>query len=75
VRSKVAEELRCAQAGDDARLTPSAAVALALRLGERAVADYVANFGGSEEEAVAALRRAGGAGRRPSACLDEGGRV
>ena len=72
MRSKLAEELRRERRRDDAGLSPAEAVAAALALGQRAITDYMTNFGVDRRSAVRALRRAGQAGRRRSACLDEG---
>lgn len=71
MRSRLAEELRREQAQRALAMTPEERVAAALALGERAVLDYMANFGVDRAEAVRALRRAGRAGRRRSAVMDE----
>jgi hypothetical protein len=71
VKSKLAEEIRAEQARRALSMTAEQRVAAALALGEAAVRDYMANFGVDRARAVRALRRAGRAGRRPSACLDE----
>lgn len=70
MRSRLAEELRREQAHRAREMTPDERVAAALALGEQAVLDYMANFGVDRAEAVRALRRAGRAGRRPSAVMD-----
>ncbi len=51
-------------------MTAGERVAAALAMGDRAVADYMKNYGVGREEAVRLLRRAGSAGRRYSACHD-----
>ena len=51
-------------------MTAGERVAAALAMGERAVSDYMTNFGVGREEAIRILRRAGSAGRRYSACHD-----
>jgi hypothetical protein len=71
MRSPLAEELRGEQAREALEMTPGERLATALARGERAVADYMANFGVDRDEALRALRRAGQAGRRYSACMDE----
>ena len=71
MRSKIAEEIRADQAGRVAAMSADERVELAFALGERAIEDYVRNFGGSRAQAVQALRRAAAAGRRPSACMGD----
>lgn len=71
MRSRLAEELRREQARRALEMTPEERVAAALALGEQAIGDYMANHGVDRREAVRVLRRAGRAGRRPSACMDE----
>lgn len=71
VRSKLAEEIRADQARRAVAMTVEERVSAALALGDRAVRDYMANFGVDRDEAVRALRRGGLAGRRPSSCFDE----
>jgi len=71
MRSKLADEVREDQARRALEMSAGERVAAALALGQRAVRDYMANFGVDRREAVRALRRAGRAGRRYSACLDE----
>jgi hypothetical protein len=63
MRSRLVEERR----RDDAGLSPAEAVGAALALGQRAIADSLANFGVDRRCAVRAPRRAGQAGRRRSA--------
>ena len=73
MRSRLAEELRDEQQERVLRMTPDERLREALALGERAIADYVENHGGTRSDAIRALRRAGQAGRRYSKCLDEAG--
>lgn len=71
MRSRLAEELRAEQARETLEMTPEECLAAAFALGERAVRDFMANFGADREEAERVLRRAGQAGRRYSSCMDE----
>ena len=72
MRSRVADEIRRDQQRRVDAMTPDERVAAALALGERAITDYMQNFGVDRREAVRVLRRAGQAGRRYSACMDDG---
>jgi hypothetical protein len=64
--STVAERLREASLERMRRMTPAERLAEALRLGQRAIAEYSAAHGLTRDEARRALERAGQAGRRPS---------
>jgi hypothetical protein len=71
MRSRLAEEVRRDQRRLASEMSPSDRLEAALAMGARAVADYMKNFGVSRAVAVRTLRKAGQAGRRYSACLDE----
>lgn len=71
MRSALAQALREEQAARVRQMAPEDRLAAALALGERAIGDYMLNFGVGRRKAVAALRRAGRAGRRPAACMEE----
>src|SRR2546430_8574566 len=71
MRSPIAEESRRDQQQRAANMSPADRLASALAMGERAVADYMKNFGVTRAAAVRILRQAGQAGRRYSACLDD----
>ena len=71
MRSRVAEEVREAQREEMMRMTPEERMALAARLRERGLADYMATHGVSREEAIAQIRRQRQVGRRPSRCMSE----
>lgn len=71
MRSKLADELRREQFARYQRMTPAERVALAMRLGEEVLADYMANTGLTREEAKRELKRASRVGRRPSASMDD----
>lgn len=66
----VADELREEQQREILAMTPSERVELVMRLGERDVEFYMATNKVDRAAALAAFRRAGSAGRRPS-CNDE----
>jgi hypothetical protein len=55
----------------DAMMQPAERIAAALALGERAISDFVRNFGVTREIAILRLRQAGRAGRRYSKCMDD----
>jgi hypothetical protein len=67
----VADDLRDEQIREMLKLTPGERIELALRLGQRAVEVYMAANRVDRQTAIAALRRAGNAGRTPSKCHDE----
>lgn len=71
MRSRLADERRKELAQEALAMTPGERVAAALALGERAVLDYMENFGVDRAEAMRVLRRAGRAGRRYSKVMDE----
>jgi hypothetical protein len=71
MRSRVADETRRDQQQRAAGMSAADRLATALAMGERAISDYMKNFRVSRATAVRILRRAGQAGRRYSACLDE----
>jgi hypothetical protein len=71
MRSRLAEQSRDEQQRRAGEMSSAEGVATALALGERAIADYMQNFGVGRSEAVRILRRAGQAGRRYCACLDD----
>jgi hypothetical protein len=71
MRSRLAEELRRERSADAARIPDGKRLELAFALGERAIADYMANFAVDRAQAIRVLRQAGQAGRRYSACLNE----
>lgn len=70
MKSRLADEIRREQRAEVKQMTAGERVAAARSLGERAICDYTRNFGVGREEAIRALRRAGSAGRRYSACHD-----
>ena len=69
MRSRVADELRAEQREHVLRMTPQERLALAVRLGEDDLANFMAANGLSREEAVAQLKRQRQAGRRHSRCM------
>ena len=71
MRSKLAEQLRQEQIEAIRRMTPAERVALALELGERDLAFYMAFQKIDRETAVRAIRREHQAGRRASRCMSE----
>lgn len=71
MKSRLAEELRRERERQAWAMTPEQRFAAALALGQRAIADYMENFGADRGEAVRALRRAGQAGRSYSRCMDD----
>jgi len=71
MQSRIAEEIRRDQQQWTNDMSAAERLDAALALGERAVADYMQNFRVSRDAAVRILRKAGQAGRRYSACLDE----
>lgn len=52
-------------------MTPAERVALAERLGESGLAEYMSANGVGRAEAVVAIKRTRRIGRRPSRCFDE----
>jgi hypothetical protein len=69
--STLAEALRREQTERVRDMSAEDRLAMALELGERAIGDSMRNFGVDRRGAVAALRRAGRAGRRFAACMEE----
>ena len=67
----VSDDLRDEQIREMLKMTPGERIDLALRLGQRAVEVYMAANHVDRTTAIAALRRAGNAGRVPSKCHDE----
>jgi hypothetical protein len=67
----VADDLREEQIRDEQTMTPEERVELALRLGQRDLELYIATNQLDRATAIAALRRAGRAGRVPSKANDE----
>ena len=67
----VADDLRDEQMREMLKLTPAERMELALQLGQRAVEMYMAANHVDRPTAIAALRRAGNAGRVPTKCHDE----
>lgn len=72
--SRVARDVRKAQLARFAAMTPTERVVLARQLGENALRSYMANHGVDRQTAVAHVKRAHRAGRRPSACAADGDR-
>lgn len=70
MRSRVAETLKAEQRDRFAAMTPEQRAALALRLGDEWVADYMSRCNVDRRTAVAALRRSRRAGRTPSPSMD-----
>ena len=71
MKSRVAEEVRAAQQAEVLAMTPEERLALSLRLGQQALADYMQTHGVTREEALRVFRRARRAGRRYSRCIEE----
>lgn len=71
MRSEVAEEVRRAQREEVLRMTPAERLALAVRLGEEGLADFMSASGLSREEAIVRIRRQRQDGRRKSGCMSE----
>jgi hypothetical protein len=69
-RSKIIDDLRQDDAAALAAMTPTERVELALELGRRGVAMYMAAHHVDYETASRALKRAVQAGRRYSRCMD-----
>lgn len=72
--SRVAREIRDAQLARFAAMTPDERVTLARQLGENDLRSYMINHGIDRRSAVAHVKRAHRAGRRPSASADDGDR-
>ncbi|HET8797995.1 MAG TPA: hypothetical protein VFO89_09910 [Thermoanaerobaculia bacterium] len=70
-RSPLAERLKQEQRERYAAMTPAARLALSERLGEEALAEYMAANGVDRAAAVRAIKATRRIGRRPSRCLDE----
>ena len=71
MRSQLAERLKQEQRQRFATMTPAERVALAERLGESGLAEYMSAHGVGRIEAVKAIKRTRRIGRRPSRCFDE----
>ena len=71
MRSKLAGEMKEEQRGRFARMTPAERVALAGKLGEEGLAEYMTSNRVDRRTAIRAIRQSRRAGRRPSRCLDE----
>jgi hypothetical protein len=72
--SRVARGVREAQLARFAAMTPAERVVLARRLGENDLRSYMINNGVDRPTAIAHVKRAHRAGRRPSASADDGDR-
>ena len=72
--SRVAREIRGAQLTRFAAMTADERVALARQLGENDLRSYMINHGIDRQTAVARVKQAHRAGRRPSASADDGDR-
>jgi hypothetical protein len=71
MRSKLAAEIKDEQRARFARMTPAERVALAGKLGEQGLAEYMSANRVDRLTAIRAIRRSRRAGRRPSRCIDE----
>jgi len=74
VTSRVAQDVREAQLARFAAMTPDQRVAMARQLGESDLRSYMINHGVDRPTAVAHVKRAHRAGRRPSSCAADGDR-
>jgi hypothetical protein len=70
----VARDVREAQRARFAAMTPHERVVLARQLGENDLRSYMINLGIDRQTAVARVKQAHRAGRRPSASADDGDR-
>ena len=71
MRSKLAEQLKKEQRERFAAMTPAERVAIGVRLGEEALAEFMSANSIDRAEAMQRIRRSRRVGRRPSKCLDE----
>ena len=71
MRSRVADEVRREQAEEVMRMTPAERLALAQRLRERGIADFMQARRVTRAEAIAEIRRQRQIGRRASRCMSE----
>ena len=72
--SRVARDVREAQLARFAAMTPAERVVLARQLGENDLRSYMINSGVDRQTAIAHVKQAHRAGRRPSACAADGHR-
>ena len=71
MKSKVAEELRRATDEVVRAMSPDERMALALRLGERALRTLAASRGVSRDDALRLIEKQKQNGRRHSGCMEE----
>lgn len=72
--SRVARDVREALLARFAAMTPAERVLLARQLGENDLRSYMINHGVDRQTAVAHVKQAHRAGRRPSSCAADGDR-
>ena len=71
MRSKLAEQLKKEQRERFAAMTPAERMAMGVRLGEQALAEFMSANGIDRTEALRRVRNSRRVGRRRSGCLDE----